>query len=90
MSISNIFQPCDAHFDYKLNYLEKCSRSDKSGVVHEAALFVATRTEHGKAIHWLGRYLIGNKDKRIQYLLSRPFSGISSVYGHSNKECNFV
>jgi hypothetical protein len=85
MSISNIFQPCDAHFDYKLIYLETCSRSDKSGVVHEAALFVAPRTEHGKAIHWLGRYLIGNKDKRIHY-----FSKISSVCGHSNKECNYV
>jgi hypothetical protein len=63
----------DDHFDYrrivgKLNYLEKCTRLDISCAVHQAARFVAQpKIEHGKAIKWLGRYLVGSKDKGLIY-----------------------
>src|SRR6056300_997119 len=59
----------DGHFDYrsvigKLNYLEKGTRSDIAYIVHQCARFTSDpKVEHGEALKWLGRYLIGTKDK---------------------------
>jgi hypothetical protein len=48
----------------KLNYLEKASRPDISYDTHQCARFTADpRIEHGQAVRWLGRYLIGTRDK---------------------------
>ena len=63
----------DAHFDYrsvigKLNYLDKCSRPDIAFQEHQCARFAAApKAEHGKALKWLGRYLLGTKDKGLIY-----------------------
>jgi hypothetical protein len=65
--------PFDDHFNYRrvigqMNYLEKCSRLDISCAVHQGARFVSNpRLEHGKALKWLGRYLVGSKDKGMIY-----------------------
>ncbi|GAX15565.1 hypothetical protein FisN_3Hu032 [Fistulifera solaris] len=48
----------------KLNYLERGSRPDIAYAVHQCARFSKeTRKEHGDAARWLGRYLLGTKDK---------------------------
>jgi hypothetical protein len=65
--------PFDEHFNYRrvvgqLNYLEKCSRLDISCAVHQAARFVSNpRIQHGEALKWLGRYLVGSRDKGMIY-----------------------
>jgi hypothetical protein len=65
--------PFDKHFNYRrvvgqLNYLEKCSRRDISCAVHQAARFVSNpRIQHGKALKWLGIYLVGSRDKEMIY-----------------------
>jgi hypothetical protein len=65
--------PFDEHFNYRrvvgqLNYLEKCSRLDISCAVHQAARFVSNpRIQHGKALKWLGRYLVGSRVKGMIY-----------------------
>jgi hypothetical protein len=65
--------PFDEHFNYRriigqLNYLEKCSRLDISCAVHQAARFVSNpRIQHGKALKWLGRYLVGSREKGMIY-----------------------
>jgi hypothetical protein len=51
-----------------MNYLEKCSRLDISCAVHQGARFVSNpRLQHGKALKWLGRYLVGSRDKGMIY-----------------------
>jgi hypothetical protein len=63
----------DDHFNYRrvigqMNYLEKCSRLDISCAVHQGARFVSNpRLQHGKALKWLGRYLVGSRDKGMIY-----------------------
>ncbi|KAI2497426.1 hypothetical protein MHU86_17084 [Fragilaria crotonensis] len=48
----------------KLNYLEKATRSDIAYAVHQCARFVSDpKKEHGDAVRWLGRYLLGTRDK---------------------------
>ncbi|KAI2491170.1 G-protein coupled peptide receptor [Fragilaria crotonensis] len=65
--------PFDDHFNYRrvigqMNYLEKCSRLDISCAVHQGARFVSNpRLQHGKALKWLGRYLVGSRDKGMIY-----------------------
>ena len=45
----------------KLNCLKKATRSD---IVHQYARFVPDpKKEHGDAVRWLGRYLLGTQDK---------------------------
>ncbi|KAI2490692.1 hypothetical protein MHU86_23876 [Fragilaria crotonensis] len=59
----------DNSFNYrsiigKLNYLEKATRSDIAYAVHQCARFVSDpKKEHGDAVRWLGRYLLGTRDK---------------------------
>ena len=66
-------EPFDAHFDYrsvigKLAYLDKCTRPDTSFGAHQCARFsAAPKVEHGKAVKWLGRYLLGTRDKGMIY-----------------------
>ena len=61
----------DHHFNYrrvigKLNFLEQSTRGDISYATHMLARFSASpKVEHGKATKWLGRYLLGTKDKGI-------------------------
>ena len=61
----------DGHFDYrrvigKLNYLEKCTRPDISCATHQCARFVSQpKEEHGKAVKWIGRYLVGTMDEGL-------------------------
>ena len=48
----------------KLNYLEKCTRSDIAYAAHQCARFTDNpKKEHGEAIRWLGRYLKATIDK---------------------------
>ena len=59
----------DNSFNYrslvgKLNYLEKCTRSDIAYASHQCARFTSNpKKEHGEAIRWLGRYLKQTMDK---------------------------
>jgi hypothetical protein len=68
-------EPFDGHFNYrrvlgKLNFLEQSTRGDLSYAVHQCARFSSDpKVEHGKAIKWLGRYLLATKDKG---LIMRP------------------
>ena len=61
--------PFDESFNYrsvigKLNYLERGSRSDIAYIVHQCARFTSDpKIQHGKAIMWLGRYLLKTRDK---------------------------
>jgi hypothetical protein len=65
--------PLDDHFNYcrvigQMNYLEKWSSLDISCAVNQGARFVYNpRLQHGKALKWLGRYLVGSSDKRMNY-----------------------
>jgi hypothetical protein len=59
----------DGHFDYrsvigKMLYLEKSTRPDIAYAVHQCARFASDpKEEHGKAVKWLGRYLLETRDK---------------------------
>jgi len=61
----------DNSFNYrsvigKLNYLEKGSRGDIAYAVHQCARFASDpRREHGEAIRWIARYLLGTRDKGL-------------------------
>ena len=59
----------DGHFNYrrvvgKLNFLEQSTRADISYATHMLARFsTCPKVEHGNAAKWLGRYLLGTRDK---------------------------
>ena len=59
----------DGQFDYrsiigKMLYLEKSTRPDIAYAVHQCARFASdSKEEHGKAVKWLGRYLLETRDK---------------------------
>ena len=59
----------DESFNYrsvigKLNYLERGSRSNIAYITHQCARFTSCpKKEHADAIRWLGRYLLGTRDK---------------------------
>lgn len=61
--------PFDGHFDYhsvvgKMLFMEKSTRPKIAQTVHQCARFQANPTvEHGKALKWIGRYLLKMKDK---------------------------
>ena len=65
----------DGSFNYrrvigKLNFLEQSTRGDISYATHMLARFCSNpKVEHGNAARWLGRYLLGTKDKG---LIMRP------------------
>ena len=51
-----------------MNYLEAGSRSDISYATHQCARFCSNpRKEHGDAVKWLGRYLLGTRDKGMTF-----------------------
>ena len=60
-----------AHWEYrsiigKLNYLEKSTRPEIAYATHQAARFsIDPREPHTKAVHRIGRYLAGSRDKGI-------------------------
>jgi hypothetical protein len=62
-------EPFDNSFTYRsligdLNYLEKAMCSNIAHAVHQCASFVSDpKKEHGDAVRWLGRYLLGTRDK---------------------------
>jgi hypothetical protein len=62
-------EPFDGHFHYKcligkLNYLEKSSQGELAYAVHQCARFcLDPKKEHGAAVKWIGRYLLGTQDK---------------------------
>ena len=64
-------EPFDNHFHYrraigKLNFLEKSTRADIAYSVHQCARFSESpKREHGNAVKWIGRYLLGTKDKGL-------------------------
>lgn len=64
-------EPFDGHFNVrsvigKMNYLEKSTRPDIAYAVHQCARFSADpKQDHGKAIKWIGRYLLATKDKGL-------------------------
>ena len=48
----------------KLNYLEKCTRSDIAYATHQCARFsINPKKEHGAAVRHIGRYLKGTRTK---------------------------
>ena len=59
----------DNRFNYrsiigKINYLEKGSRLDLAYAAHQAARFVEQpKKEHGEAVTWLGKYILGTIGK---------------------------
>ena len=61
--------PFDKAFNYrsvigKLNYLDKGTRPDIAYAAHQCARFSANpKKPHGDAVRWLGRYLLGTRDK---------------------------
>ena len=66
--------PFDQSFHYwsvigMLNYLDAGSHSDIAYATHQCAHFAANpKIEHGKAVHWIGRYLHGTKDKGMLFM----------------------
>ena len=66
-------EPFDNDFHYRsvigmLNYLEKGSRSDIAYATHQCARFVDNpKVEHGKAVRWLVKYLLGTRDKGMTF-----------------------
>ena len=53
----------------KLNFLANSSRADLAYATHQIARFVSCpKVEHGKAIEWLVRYLIGTRQKGYMIL----------------------
>jgi hypothetical protein len=84
--------PFDQHFEYrsvigKLNYLEKSTRPDIAFAVHQCARFSADpRAEHGKAIKWIGRYLLASRDKGI---ILRPKDESFEVYADADFSGNW-
>ena len=62
-------EPFNGLFNYrsvigKLNYLERGSRPDIAYMTHQCARFTDNpKVEHGKAVQWLGRYLLRIRDK---------------------------
>jgi len=64
----------DESFNYRsvigmLGYLTRCTRSDIAYAVHQCARFSADpKIEHSKAVRWLGRYLLGTRDKGMVFV----------------------
>jgi hypothetical protein len=62
-------EPFDNSFNYrsvigKLNYLEKATRPDIAYAAHQCARWTSCpKKEHGKAVRWLGKYLLATRDK---------------------------
>ena len=69
LSLHSDSKEFDNGFNYrsivgKLNYLEKCTRSDIAYAAHQCARFTdSPKKEHGDAIRWLGRYLKATMNK---------------------------
>jgi hypothetical protein len=52
----------------KLNYLEKASRPDIAYAVHQCAQFAeSTKVEHTHAVKLIGSYLLGTRDRGMEY-----------------------
>jgi hypothetical protein len=84
----------DHHFHYrsvigKLNYLEKSTRPDIAYATHQCARFSQDpRAPHGKAVKWIGRYLLATRDKG---LILRPDSTKGfHAYADADFAGNFV
>ena len=61
-----------------MNYLERGSRPDIAYAVHQCARFVEDpKVEHGNAVHWIGRYLLGTRDKKMIF---KPTDDSLQVY----------
>ena len=64
-------EPFNQNFHYrsvlgKVQHLERCTRPDIAVAAHKCARFaIDPKVEHGKALKWLGRYLLGTKDRGI-------------------------
>ena len=77
----------DGSFHYrsvigKLNYLERGSRPDISYAVHQCARFVESpKVEHAQAVRWIGRYLLGTRDKGMIF---KPNNESFQVYADAD------
>jgi len=64
-------KPFDRHFHYRivigrLEYLLACSRPELAYSVHQCARCLSDpKVEHGKAVLWIGKYLLATRDKGI-------------------------
>ena len=73
----------DRSFNYqsvigKMNYLEKESRSELAYAIHQCVRYSTDpRKEHGDAVLWMGRYLLGTPRGG---LILKPDLGVSSKY----------
>ena len=71
-----------------MNYLEKSSRGDIAYATHQISRFVsAPKEEHGATVRWLGRYLLGTRNKGY-YIGSDPSRGLE-VYADADWCGNF-
>ena len=49
-----------------MNYLEKGSQSELAYAIHQCARYSTDpRKEHGDAVRWIGRYLLGTPNKGL-------------------------
>ena len=57
----------------KLNFLEKSTRPDISVSVHQCVWFMKhPKRCHAEAVKWIGRYLLGTRDKGLNRSLAYP------------------
>jgi hypothetical protein len=83
----------DEHFHYravigKLNFLEKSTRPDIAYAVHQCARFSSDpRQQHGRAIKWIGRYLVNTRDRGI--ILKPDLTKSFEVYADADFAGNF-
>jgi len=63
-------KPFDGHFHYRsvigrLEYLLACSRPELAYFVHQCARFLSDpKVEHGKAITWIGKYVLASYQRQ--------------------------
>lgn len=69
-------------------YLEKSTRPEIAQAVHQCARVQANPTvEHGKALKWVGRYLLKTKDRGM---ILRPMEKSFEVYADAGFAGDFI
>ena len=69
-------------------YLEKSTRPEIAQAVHQCARFHENPTvEHGKALKWIGRYLLKTKDKGM---ILKPMDKSFEVYEDAGFAGDFI
>ena len=67
----------------KLSHVERCTRLDLAYIVHQCSRFSsAPKLIHTQAVKWIGRYLMGTKDKG--YIINPDLSKGLELYVDSD------